>query len=100
MTSPQPGSLDDVAVGPAAGGDAPDPADPLAVFRIDHLPGWALVRHRFARTEVEDVDEAVDAAFATMVQTIPSGSRVCLAVGSRGIDRIAEVTRAAVRNLR
>ncbi len=100
MTSPQQGSLDDVAVGPAAGGDAPDPADPLAVFRIDRLPGWALVRHRFARTEVEDVDEAVDAAFATMAQTIRSGSRVCLAVGSRGIDRIAEVTRAAVRNLR
>jgi hypothetical protein len=35
-----------------------------------------------------------------MRSTIPPGSRVCLAVGSRGIDRIADVVRESVAWLR
>src|ERR1019366_10506242 len=60
-------------------------------------PGGALARQHFDATEITDIPAAVDASFEAMVDTIQPGQRVCLGVGSRGIDRIAEVTRAAVR---
>jgi len=85
--------LDDAAVLPAGTEDA---ADPLDVFRHHGLPGWALVHHRFDPGEIGDIGEAVKAAFATSDGTIRAGQRVALAVGSRGIDRLAEVVRAAV----
>lgn len=81
-------------------GSALDPHDPLAVFRHDRLPDWALVHHRIDPAAIDDVSAAVEAAFATVDGRIRSGQRVCVAVGSRGIDRIAEVTRAAVSALR
>jgi hypothetical protein len=74
--------------------------DPFEVFRHDRLPNWALIHHTFDPGEIDDVEGAVRAAFATVEGTIRSGQRVCLAVGSRGIDRIAEVTRAAVTAVR
>jgi hypothetical protein len=74
--------------------------DPLGVFRHDRLPDWALVRQSFDGSAIEDVDGAVGAAFASVAGTIGTGDRVCLAVGSRGIDRIAEVVRAAVTQVR
>jgi hypothetical protein len=40
------------------------------------------------------------AALAPVADLIPRGKRVCLAVGSRGIDRIDEVVRAAVTWIR
>jgi hypothetical protein len=46
--------------------------------------------------EVADVAAAVKAALDPVRAAIAPGSRVCLAVGSRGIDRIDEVVRAAV----
>lgn len=64
------------------------------------LPRWALVRHRLDSTEITDVPGAVAQAFATMAGAIRPGARVCLCVGSRGIDRIDEVTRAAVAEVR
>ena len=60
------------------------------------LPRWALVRHRMDVDEVADVAAAVGAALEPRSSAIRPGSRVCLAVGSRGIDRIDEVVRAAV----
>jgi hypothetical protein len=77
-----------------------DSADPLALFRHDRLPGWALVHNAFDRAAIEDIDEAVRAAFETVDGSIQAGQRVCLAVGSRGIDRIADVVRAAVAQVR
>jgi hypothetical protein len=82
---------------PVLPGLDPSAEDPFAVFRHEQLPGWALVRQHFDATEITDIPAAVDAAFEAMVDTIQPGQRVCLGVGSRGIDRIAEVTRAAVR---
>ncbi len=85
---------------PSVPGRAPDDMDPLSVFRHDRLPRWALVRNRIDPTEIADAGAAVEAAFAPVADRIQSGQRVCLAVGSRGIDRIAEVTRAAVAAVR
>src|SRR5271157_3262677 len=74
--------------------------EPFAEFMRGTLPRWALVRHRMDATEVTDVAAAVAAALEPVRATMPPGSRVCLAVGSRGIDRIDEVVRAAVAWIR
>jgi len=72
----------------------------LDVFRHERLPSWALVRHEMDRTEVDDVDAAVAAALDPVRDRLPRGGRACVALGSRGIDRIAEVARATVGALR
>jgi hypothetical protein len=93
----EPAGTDDV---PVAAPGAPDPRDPLGVFHQGRLPGWALIHQRFDEREIDDIDAAVREAFASVNGTIRPGQRVCLAVGSRGIDRIAEVTRAAAVSVR
>jgi hypothetical protein len=70
--------------------------EPFAEFMRGNLPRWALVRHHMDTAEVTDVAAAVGAALEPVRAAIGPGSRVCLAVGSRGIDRIDEVVRAAV----
>jgi len=74
--------------------------DPLSVFRHSRLPAWALVRRTIDATEIDDAAVAVTAAFRTIEGGIRPGQRVCLALGSRGIDRIDEVARAAVGAVR
>jgi hypothetical protein len=81
-------------VSPTGGGR--HSAEPFAEFMHGTLPEWALVRNRMDRTEVEDVSAAVRDALASVAGAVPAGSRVCLTVGSRGIDRIDEVVKAAV----
>ncbi len=71
-------------------------AEPFAEFMRGNLPRWALVRHRMDAAEVGDVAAAVAQALEPVRAAVRPGSRVCLAVGSRGIDRIDEVARAAV----
>jgi hypothetical protein len=78
------------------------PVMPPAVFpefARGTLPEWALVRQRFDPAEIADVGAAVRAALDPVIAGIPSGARVCLAVGSRGIDRIDQVVRAAVERI-
>jgi hypothetical protein len=89
----RPDRLDDAPLAPDG---ASDTASPLDVFHHDELPNWALVHHRFDLGEIDDIDAAVRAAFESVGGAIAAGQRVCLAVGSRGIDRIAEVVRASV----
>ncbi len=87
---------DDTTTPPAPTGSA----DPLAVFRHDRLPPWALVHRRIDRTEIDDIDAAVADAIGAVAGLLPSSGRACIALGSRGIDRIAEVARATVDVLR
>jgi hypothetical protein len=72
----------------------------FAEFAHDVLPRWALVRQRFDQTEIEDVAAAVRSALAPVIGLVRPGSRVCLGAGSRGIDRIDQVVRAAVDTFR
>ena len=87
---------DDTTTPPAPTGSA----DPLAVFRHDRLPPWALIHRRIDRTEIDDIDAAVADAIGAVAGLLPSSGRACIALGSRGIDRIAEVARATVDVLR
>jgi hypothetical protein len=70
----------------------------LKVFERGTFPRWLKVRQRLEATEIADVAAAVAEQFARpeIASTIHPGTRVCLTAGSRGIDRIAEVLRAAV----
>lgn len=88
--------FDDQQTAPTIPAGAPDP---LAVFRHDVLPDWALVHHRLDATEIDDVDAAVEAAIATVADRLPAAGRACVAVGSRGIDRMGEVATATVAAL-
>jgi hypothetical protein len=89
-------NLDDMSTLP----DHAPISDPLAVFRHDRLPSWALIRHAMDPTEIVDVEAAVREQIEAVGRSLPARGRVCLALGSRGIDRIAEVARATVSALR
>lgn len=70
-------------------------------FIRGELPRWALVKYQIDPKEIVDIPAAVAAAFAAAgADVIRPGQRVCLAAGSRGIDRIDEVVRAAVGEVR
>jgi hypothetical protein len=64
------------------------------------LPAWALVERRLGAAEIADVGVAVVSALAPVEHLIQPGSTVCLGIGSRGIDRIADVVTATVTWLR
>ena len=97
MSATDPAAFDDAATAPVRG---PSVANPLDVFRHDQLPRWALVHRTLDSAEIDDVAEAVHAALATVEGAIRPGTRVALAAGSRGIDRIDEVVAATVREVR
>jgi hypothetical protein len=72
--------------------------NPLDVFTDVTLPRWAMVEQRLDDTSVGDFGEAIAREFARseIRSTIGPGQKVALTAGSRGIDRIAEVLRAVV----
>jgi hypothetical protein len=105
MDSPiRPDRLSDPPVPPIVPSDRParlpGMSSSFAEFEPEALPEWALVRQEFDRTEIDDVPAAVRTALEPVASTIRPGMRVCLAAGSRGIDRIAEVVRATVERVR
>ncbi len=72
----------------------------FAEFMHGTLPEWALVSHRMDRAEIGDVSAAVREALTPIAGSVRAGARVCLAVGSRGIDRLDEVVKATVAWMR
>jgi len=97
----EPERLSDPPVVPPTGpARPPGVAASFAEFEPEALPDWALVRQRFDPAEIEDVREAVRTALEPVMPSIRPDMRVCLAAGSRGIDRLDEVVRAAVEVVR
>lgn len=74
----------------------------LEVFEQGVLPRWAKVRQRLDASAVEDIPAAVAAEFGRpeVTTVITPGVRVALTAGSRGINRIAEVLKAVVAEVR
>jgi hypothetical protein len=91
--------MPEVPIGGGANGTTGEHAPLLPEFHRGTLPRWALVRQHLDTAEIDDVEAAVRAALEPEMHAIRPGSRVCLAVGSRGIDRIDLVVRATVRRL-
>ncbi|MBA3378220.1 MAG: DUF2088 domain-containing protein [Chloroflexia bacterium] len=75
---------------------------PLDVFSHTALPRWARFRQQLDDESVGSIAEAMAREFARpeIAGTIAPGSRVVLTAGSRGIDRIAEVLKAAVEQVK
>lgn len=73
---------------------------PYADFVSEALPDWMLIKRRVQADEIENVPLAVRSALASAVDAIEPGERICLAVGSRGIDRLAEAIAATVETIR
>ena len=74
----------------------------LEIFERGELPRWAPVRQFLDATEIGDVKTAVAAEFGRRGagERILAGQRVAITAGSRGIDRIDEVVRAVVNEVR
>jgi len=70
----------------------------LEIFERGELPRWAPVRQRLDATEVGDVAAAVAVEFSRpgVGEQIRPGQRVALTAGSRGIDKIDQVLKATV----
>lgn len=75
---------------------------PLDVFSHAQLPRWAHIRQHLDDTDVGSIDQAIADQFARVEisGTIKPGQRVVLTAGSRGVDRIAEILRASVNEVR
>jgi hypothetical protein len=73
-----------------------------ASIAAQELPPLYKLHQKFRRPLIEDVSAAVAAEFARpeVRAQIRPGARVCLAVGSRGIARIAEIVKATVREVK
>lgn len=74
----------------------------LEIFDRGELPRWAHVRQKLDDTAIGDVDQAVAAQFRRpgIGDRLRPGQRVAVTAGSRGIDRIDEVIRAVVNEVR
>ncbi|MCC6945981.1 MAG: DUF2088 domain-containing protein [Thermomicrobiales bacterium] len=76
--------------------------DGLNVFIRGELPRWRLVRQELNSEEIGDVAAAVAAEFAKpgIGDSITPGATVAITCGSRGVHRIAEITKAIVDQVR
>lgn len=74
----------------------------LEIFDRGELPRWAPVRQRLDDTAIGDVRAAIAAQFHRpgIGDRLRPGQRVAITAGSRGIDRIDEVVRAVVDEVR
>ena len=69
-------------------------------FHREPLPRWALVRQELEDLALPDAATATREALQPVMSTVRPGMRVCVAAGSRGIDRIDQVVGAVVRGIR
>jgi lactate racemase-like protein len=74
----------------------------LEIFERGALPRWLRVRQHLDATDVGDVAAAVAAEFARpeIDAAIRPGQRVALTAGSRGIDKIDRMLKAAVAEVK
>src|SRR5215210_5114416 len=74
----------------------------LEIFERGALPRWARVRQYLDATEIGDVQAAIADEFRRpgVGDRLRPGQRVAVTAGSRGIDRIDELVRAVVDEVR
>ncbi|MCO5223289.1 MAG: DUF362 domain-containing protein [Thermomicrobiales bacterium] len=74
----------------------------LSVFERGTLPNWLKVRQQLFAEEIADIDAAVAEQFQRpeIGSTITPGMRVAVGAGSRGIDRIGEIVKATVDQIK
>ena len=74
----------------------------LEIFERGKLPRWVRVRQNLVTATIDDVAAAVASEFSRpeIRQTIQPGQKVALTGGSRGIDRIDLVLKAAAQEVK
>ncbi len=74
----------------------------LSVFERGTLPNWLKVRQQLYAEEISDIDAAVAEQFQRpeIAATITPGMRVAVGAGSRGIDRIDQIVKATVDQIK
>lgn len=74
----------------------------LSVFERGTLPNWLKVRQQLYAEEIADIDAAVAEQFQRpeIDATITPGMRVAVGAGSRGIDRIDQIVKATVDQIK
>lgn len=78
----------------------PDRDAIAALLDPQPLPGFVRVSHDPATTTLADPTEAIETALARFdVHSLPSGARIAIGVGSRGIHRIDEYVTVVVADL-
>ncbi|QBD77831.1 DUF2088 domain-containing protein [Ktedonosporobacter rubrisoli] len=76
--------------------------DTTGLLKAVPLPDLVLLRQRFPRQRVQDVESTVVEVLeqASLAEKIRPGARIAIATGSRGIANIAEIIRTLVVTLR
>lgn len=69
-------------------------------FHTASLPRWAPVRQDLEDLALPDAAAATRRALLPVMPTVRAGMRVCVAAGSRGIDRIGQVVGEVVAAIR
>lgn len=64
------------------------------------MPPMYRVHQRFDDTQIEDVDAAVDEAFAACEVPLPEGKEVAITAGSRGIANIDQILKRVVHHVK
>ena len=74
----------------------------LEIFERGKLPRWVRVRQNLVTATIDDVAAAVAGEFSRpeIRETIQPGQKVALTGGSRGIDRIDHVLKAAAHEIK
>ena len=74
----------------------------LEVFERGTFPKWLKVRQKLDATDIGDIAAAVAKEFTRpeVTNAIGPGTRVCLTAGSRGVDKIGQVLKACVHEVR
>lgn len=69
-------------------------------FATGSLPRWATVRQDLEDLALPDAASATRVALQPVLPFVRAGMRVCVAAGSRGIDRVDQVVGEVVRSIR
>jgi hypothetical protein len=64
------------------------------------IPRMVRIRQTFSAERLDNLDEALEQEWRKVEHMIRPGMEIAVAVGSRGVDRIADITRATVAMIR
>lgn len=71
----------------------------LSLYPKIHLPRFLKIKQNFNRERLEDIVDEIRKNMAPHLHNV-AGKRIAVGVGSRGINRIAEITKCVIENLK
>ncbi|MEW9670828.1 hypothetical protein [Ammoniphilus sp. 3BR4] len=71
----------------------------LSLYPEIHLPRFLKIQQNFSRERLEDITGEIQKNMAPYLHNV-AGKRIALGLGSRGINRIAEIAKCVIDNLK